>query len=127
MAQGTGPANQTAVGVIGHHRRTRGRLQRCACGVMNIRVLCGAAVLSLGMTQDRPVPAADHHQHLYNPALGALTLGEPETSADLIRLLDQAGIRNAVLFSIAYQFGNPNRPPVADEYEKVKAENDRVS
>jgi predicted TIM-barrel fold metal-dependent hydrolase len=77
--------------------------------------------------QDKPVPAVDHHQHLYNPALGALTLGEPVTAANLIALLDQAGIRRAALFSIAYQFGNPNRPAVADEYEQVKAENDRVS
>jgi predicted TIM-barrel fold metal-dependent hydrolase len=45
----------------------------------------------------------------------------------LIKLLDQAGIRRAALFSIAYQFGNPNRPPIANEYEQVQAENDRVS
>lgn len=95
---------------------------------MNLRTLCcAAAVLSLGTMQDKPVPAVDHHQHLYNPALGALTLGEPVTAANLIALLDQAGIRRAALFSIAYQFGNPNRPAVADEYEQVKAENDRVS
>jgi len=26
-----------------------------------------------------------------------------------------------------YQFGNPNRPPVEDEYAKVRAENDWTS
>jgi predicted TIM-barrel fold metal-dependent hydrolase len=38
--------------------------------------------------------------------------------------MDDAKIERAVLLSIAYQFGNPNRPPVANEYERVKAEND---
>jgi predicted TIM-barrel fold metal-dependent hydrolase len=95
---------------------------------MNMRILCFVtAILAGGTLQDTRVPAVDHHQHLYNPALGALTLGEPVTAADLIKLLDQAGIRRAVLFSIAYQFGNPNRPRIENEYEKVQAENDRVS
>ncbi len=35
-----------------------------------------------------------------------------------------AGIRRAVVLSLAYQFGNPNRPPVENEYDAVKAEND---
>ena len=43
--------------------------------------------------------------------------------ADLVKLLDLAGIRRAAVFSVAYQFGNPNRPPVSDEYAKVRAEN----
>jgi uncharacterized protein len=95
---------------------------------MNIRILCCVAgILAVGAMQDKPVPAVDHHQHLYNPALGPLTLGEPVTADDLVKLLDQAGIRRAVLFSIAYQFGNPNRPAIENEYEKVQEENDRVS
>ncbi|MGH9341372.1 MAG: amidohydrolase family protein [Acidobacteriota bacterium] len=32
-----------------------------------------------------------------------------------------------MVLSIAYQFGNPNRPPVDDEYAKVRAENDWTS
>jgi predicted TIM-barrel fold metal-dependent hydrolase len=86
-----------------------------------------AVVLGLASMQDRSAPAVDHHQHLYNPALGALTLGEPVTADDLIRLLDQAAIHRAVLFSIAYQFGDPRRPAVPNEYALVQAENDRVS
>ena len=83
---------------------------------MNIRILCCVAgILAVGAMQDKPVPAVDHHQHLYNPALGPLTLGEPVTADDLVKLLDQAGIRKAVLFSIAYQFGNPNRPAIAND------------
>lgn len=38
--------------------------------------------------------------------------------------MNRAGIRRAVILSLAYQFGNPNRPPVSEEYAKVKAEND---
>ena len=87
-----------------------------------------AALVSIALAADTPPPpAVDHHQHLYNPALGALTLGEPVTAGDLVPLLDQAGIRRAVLFSIAYQFSNPNLPPVANEYDEVRKENDRVS
>jgi predicted TIM-barrel fold metal-dependent hydrolase len=43
---------------------------------------------------------------------------------DLVRLLDGAGIGRAVVLSLGYQFGNPNRPPVEGEYAKVRAEND---
>lgn len=46
---------------------------------------------------------------------------------DLIGFLDEAGIRRAAVLSIAYQYGNPNRSAVEDEYAKVKAENDWTS
>lgn len=38
--------------------------------------------------------------------------------------MDEAGIRRGVVLSTAYQFGNPFRPAVANEYERVKEEND---
>ncbi len=38
-----------------------------------------------------------------------------------------AGIHRAVVLSLAYQFGNPNRPPIENEYDAVKAENDWTS
>ena len=40
---------------------------------------------------------------------------------------DAAGIRHALVLSVAYQFANPNRAPVQDEYAKVRAENDWTS
>jgi predicted TIM-barrel fold metal-dependent hydrolase len=52
---------------------------------------------------------------------------KPVSADDLIGFLDEAGIRRAVVFSIAYQYGNPNRPTVNDEYAEVKAENDWTS
>jgi predicted TIM-barrel fold metal-dependent hydrolase len=76
------------------------------------------------------VPVADHHQHLFSPALAEL-LGTPErtfapiTARDLIGHLDAAGIRRAVVLSAAYMYGRPSRK-VDDEYAKVRAENDWV-
>jgi predicted TIM-barrel fold metal-dependent hydrolase len=71
------------------------------------------------------VPVADLHQHLFGPGTHQLNPDLPQVTArELIAYLDSAGIRRALLLSIAYQFSNPNRPPVANEYEHVKAEND---
>lgn len=70
-------------------------------------------------------PVADLHQHLFGPGTLELSPSLPRVVArDLIRLLDSAGIRRALVLSVAYQFSNPNRPPFADEYARVKAEND---
>lgn len=72
-----------------------------------------------------PRPAADHHQHLFGPLTESLAPAIPRIDADeLVRLLDAAGIKRAVVLSTAYLFGNPNRPRVEDEYAKVRAEND---
>jgi predicted TIM-barrel fold metal-dependent hydrolase len=69
----------------------------------------------------------DHHQHLYSPDAGAnsSSVGARGISAqDLIRALDAAGIHRAAVLSVAYSFGNPNKPAFANEYALVKAEND---
>jgi len=71
-------------------------------------------------------PVADHHQHLLQSAAQP-PQGFALTAKDLVAQLDQAGIQRAVVLSIAYQFGNPNRPPVENEYDRVKAENDWTS
>jgi hypothetical protein len=42
----------------------------------------------------------------------------------MVALLDAAGIRRALVLFLAYQFGNPNKPKVDDEYSRVQAEND---
>jgi uncharacterized protein len=72
-------------------------------------------------------PVADHHQHLFSPALVALLdtthAMQPITARDIVALLDSAGIRKAVLLSAAYIYGSPSRS-VPDEYAKVRAEND---
>jgi predicted TIM-barrel fold metal-dependent hydrolase len=51
----------------------------------------------------------------------------PMSASDLVAKLDAAGMRRGLVLSVAYMYGNPNRPPVENEYEKVKAENDWTS
>ena len=93
-------------------------------------LVCTAAGLA---ARPQPTPAAsdsltpviDHHQHLFSPAVHNVspTL-QPMNATELVKLLDEAGIRRAVVLSLGYQFGNPNKPAVPDEYAAVKAEND---
>lgn len=66
-------------------------------------------------------PIADHHQHLFSPGLlqwagPAASRLQTITAKDLIAYLDSAGIRRALVLSVAYQYGNPTRK-VEDEYE----------
>jgi predicted TIM-barrel fold metal-dependent hydrolase len=88
---------------------------------------CTAGLLTIGQPQEPSRPPVDHHLHLVSEAQGPVSKGMPITADDLIAQLDEAGIRRAAVFSVAYGFGNPNRPPVEHEYDKVKAENDRVA
>ena len=70
-------------------------------------------------------PSIDYHQHLLSPPAARLgSLSKPFTARDLIPLLDAAGVRRALVLSLAYQYGNPNKPAVADEYTQVRREND---
>ena len=96
---------------------------------MNAKVLpLLAGVLSLTAAQENPVPLVDHHYHLFNTTMTQSTPGlQPITASDAVRALDRAGVGRAVLLSVAYQFGNPNRPTVPNEYAAVQAENDRIS
>lgn len=101
------------------------------------RCLTLAATLSPAplLAQDAPRPLVDHHQHLFSPAFVALVAPKPDSAPpdarrierisadDLVALLDSAGIRRAVVLSLGYSWGSPNRN-VENEYEKVKAEND---
>lgn len=94
--------------------------------------LCLSAALFLPFVSmaAAPVPAADHHQHLFSPAIIALIDPAPGPDAlralpaeELVGYLDSAGIRRAVVLSTAYMYGRPSRV-VEDEYGKVKQEND---
>lgn len=73
-------------------------------------------------------PLADHHQHLFSPAIAALLAtgsGEPQTitASDVVALLGAAGIHRALLLSVAYMYGSPARS-IDGEYARVRAEND---
>jgi len=96
------------------------------------RLLCASLVV-LPVCAAHGQPLADHHQHLFSPAIAALTSPAPPaapvtpiTAADLIRLLDAAGIKRAAVLSVAYIYGQPSRK-VENEYDKVRAENDWTS
>lgn len=88
---------------------------------------CAFAALTWVPPQGLAGPLIDHHQHLFSPAATAVSGATPVSADDLIRLLDEAGIRRAVVLSLAYQFGNPNKPALDNEYAAVKAENDWTS
>src|SRR5215475_10455080 len=99
-----------------------------------MRTLVCVAALMLGAQQPptrMPAPLVDHHQHLYSAETIQLVPRSVDYTtldgAELLKYLDAAGIQRAAVLSTAYQFGNPNRPPVEDEYTKVKAENDWTS
>jgi predicted TIM-barrel fold metal-dependent hydrolase len=94
-----------------------------------VSLACAAASLVAQQpspaASDALTPVIDHHQHLFSQAVHKIspTL-PPMDAAELVKLLDEAGIRRAVVLSLGYQYGNPNKPPVPDEYAAVKAEND---
>ncbi len=96
---------------------------------MRIGILCCAlAIFPLRSLHAQSLPLVDHHQHLFGPNIKKQTPAlQTVEASDLIALLDLAGIRRALVLSIAYQFSNPNKPSVEDEYAQVKAENDWTS
>ena len=94
--------------------------------IASMRILATLALMTaLGASGQ---PLVDYHQHLFHPAETGLGADSATvTATDLIAYLDAAGIRRALILSVAYQFANPNRPAVEDEYAKVRAENDWTS
>src|SRR5947199_312218 len=93
-----------------------------------IVLMAAAAALSAAPVAAQTAPIADHHQHLFSPVIAAeLARTTPGfhtiTASDVIALLDSAGIRQALLLSVAYIYASPSRS-FDDEYGKVRAEND---
>jgi len=87
-----------------------------------------AFMLPAGQAARPVVPVVDHHQHLFSPAIVEMLApgaAGPRaiTARDVLALLDSAGIRRAVVLSVAYMYGSPART-VENEYAKVRAEND---
>jgi uncharacterized protein len=97
-------------------------------------ITLAAAFLSVSaIAGAQQAPVADHHQHLFSPAVAALISPAPPaapaaslTADDLLKLLDEAGIRRAAVLSVGYIWGGPARV-IENEYDKVKAENDWIS
>ena len=95
---------------------------------MHLRFCTTLVALILPATLAAQTPVVDYHQHLFSPAAAAVVTGDsrsPGISArDVVALLDQAGIRRALILSVAYTWGKASRTPVEDEHEHVMAEND---
>src|SRR5262245_12387779 len=89
-------------------------------------MLLVGAILPATLATDPPV--IDYHQHLFSPEAAAMVTGDPRSpgigARDVIALLDSAGIRRALVLSVAYTWGKASRASVDDEYNHVKAEND---
>jgi predicted TIM-barrel fold metal-dependent hydrolase len=106
-----------------------------SCSERTIRSLVRPHILSLvvvalsaGPARGQVAPSADHHQHLFSPAIATLLATgsggpQPITARDVVALLDSAGIQRALVLSVAYLYGSPART-VQDEYAKVRWEND---
>jgi predicted TIM-barrel fold metal-dependent hydrolase len=108
------------VGRIALPRRPES-MRSSACAIL---VLCSTLPASPAAQQ----PLVDYHQHLFSPAAAALVTGNPHApgigARDVMALLDSAGIRRALVLSVAYTWGKASRAPVENEYDHVKAEND---
>ena len=78
-----------------------------------------------GSRAERYPPVVDHHQHLFSPAIAEFQKITPISAADVIKLLDAAGIKRGVLLSYAYSYSKPGHEP-QNKYERVKEENDWV-
>jgi len=93
---------------------------RCCAVVAAVALPCSAAP---GQT-----PVVDHHQHISSPAnsdAGGTPPGRrlPSSAQALVASLDSAGIRRAVVLSVAYQWAGYSRT-TDNEYEKLRGEND---
>src|SRR6185503_12558619 len=96
---------------------------------MRISLCTTLLVLSLLPTkQSAEAPVIDYHQHLFSPAAAALVTGNPNSpgisARNVVALLDAAGIRRALVLSVAYTWGKASRAPIENEYSHVKEEND---
>jgi predicted TIM-barrel fold metal-dependent hydrolase len=111
---------------IAIRRESSAALWKVVCsGIQS--TICALALAPLAMIGSQIAPIADHHQHMFSPAVAAMITRDSSakgiSARDIIDLLDSARIRRALLLSVAYTWGSPSRT-IANEYEKVKAEND---
>jgi predicted TIM-barrel fold metal-dependent hydrolase len=74
----------------------------------------------------RVVPLIDYHQHLVSPAFEPIVKMPGRDGAALVRELDAAGIRQAVVLSVAYSFAD-ERKGLSDPDRLSREENDWTS
>lgn len=97
---------------------------------MGGRIAFFALLALAGCSRHRIIPQADHHRHLMSPAAVRHVSApgrrpeEPLSARQFIGMLDEAGIRYAVVLSGAYYFDGVDQLGLPGVYEKVRAEND---
>lgn len=104
------------VDVTGKDARIAGNLVR---GNGDDAKAVGIFALVLQKESDGKWRIATEYNHFPGP-----TAEQPETAADLIHYLDDAGIRRAVVLSDAYFFDSPRDAPDRISYDRLRAEND---
>lgn len=103
---------------------------RFVCSMVAASILVGCAGTVPHARGEPSPPFVDHHQHLMSPAGAQLVnsaLGLHEkavTGADMIKLLDEAGMKRAVILSDAYFFDSPPAQTLPNYPELVRREND---
>ena len=88
---------------------------------------CTVSLLAIGQPQEPVQPAVDHHLHLVSEAQGPVSKGLPITADELSSRSMRPGFAGRRSSRSRMGSAIPNRPPVEHEYDKVKAENDRVA
>jgi predicted TIM-barrel fold metal-dependent hydrolase len=94
----------------------------------HLALIASAALTLPWSVTPAQTPLVDHHQHLSSPANSEASGAPrgrrlPPSAQALIAFLDSAGIRRAVVLSVAYQWAGYSRK-TENEHERVKAEND---
>ncbi|HET9012700.1 MAG TPA: amidohydrolase family protein [Gemmatimonadaceae bacterium] len=101
---------------------------------MTTRIVAATVLLLWpALVRAQGAPVVDHHQHLFSPALAAAMSPPapapptpPSTAADLVALLDAAGIKRAVVLSTGYIFEQPSRK-IENAADKLRADHDWTS
>lgn len=96
--------------------------------------LRAGAILALALCQPavakhRTVPTApfaDYHQHLVSPAFAAIVNFPTFDGAALLKKLDEAGVRKAVVLSMGYSLAD-ERKKLSDPDRRTREENDWTS
>jgi predicted TIM-barrel fold metal-dependent hydrolase len=88
-------------------------------------LLAGCSTLNFGSTRP-PAPAVDYHQHLVSPAFAPIAKMPPRDGRALLAEMDAAGVREAIVLSMGYSFGD-ERKKIDQPDLRTREENDWTS
>jgi predicted TIM-barrel fold metal-dependent hydrolase len=88
--------------------------------------LWATVVASPTSASEPSAPTVSHHQHLISPRFADLVNEPVFEASDLVAQLDAAGIREGVVLSMGYTFGD-DRKPIEEPDRLTREENDWTS